>query len=461
MKRKYLVVGIILCLLELSVLKGTIPCLCLRASDTDISSSSNISDPAVEWDRVIEGITLTNGESLFQNENTMLITGQKAYDTALLQIDEYGNVIWKKTYGGFLGEAGYCIRQTSDRGYIITGIAESYFDMMSFSKVGLWRVDFQGNLLWNKSLKFGREAAGRSILQTEDNGFICLGYCSMNSFDVLVLKTDAEGNIQWNRTYGGPDQEIGMSIDTRPDGGYFILAWTESFGTGLWLLEIDENGSELRNQTIPENGWGSAMTHTSDGGHIVTGHYDRFYQGKWNQDAWLLKLDETGEIEWNKTYGGKLNEFGNSVHETTDGGYIVTGGTSEYVSSDPYILWILRTDANGLELWNRSIIAEDSAHGSAITMTSDGMIFIAGELEKDLWILKLADGPSQIIGKTLVIGKITNLEKEGVFITFQGDNVILFRLNPFQIRHYSNSEYITISSIYNGIVRPRFIFCIS
>jgi hypothetical protein len=427
--------------------------------DRSHPSQSPLTDSEVEWDRVFDRNSYYGHSICESSDGGYVVTGRINQDIALFKTNTNGKDEWNTSFDSGLNDNGNCIRKTTDGGYVITGYVDSYQDMMTYSRVGLLRYNEQGNLLWNKSYKFGRESIGWSVLQTSDQGFIVVGFTSKKNDDVLLIKTDEVGNEQWNRTYGGSKEDYGLAIDHSDDGGYIILGRTESFSNDsfIWLIRIDGNGNELWNRTIPgsQDIWGSSFSHTADGGQILVGYY--FYSSSWSTDAWLMKIDADGVEEWNQTYGGNLSDTGQSVQQMPDNGYVFTGYTGSLHQYDPYTFWIVRTDAYGVELWNRSIPSNRSAFGSDIHLTSDGMLIVAGSFDSNIWMLKLADEPPQTKGMNLLIGTITNLETEGTFITFQANNIWYVQLLPPKINHYVGYEYITLSQHYKGMVRARFI----
>ena len=132
---------------------------------------------------------------------------------------------------------------------------------------------------------------------------------------------------EWNKTFGEVNQDFGRSVQQVSDGGYIIAGYTYSYGAGhhdVWLIKTDANGNEQWNKTFggePNDRCYSAQQ-VSDGGYIMTG--DTRSYGAGDYDVWLIKTDSSGNMEWNKTFGGSLEDFGNSTIQTSDGGYIIT-----------------------------------------------------------------------------------------------------------------------------------------
>ncbi|MDA9934991.1 hypothetical protein N9C41_00240, partial [Candidatus Marinimicrobia bacterium] len=190
-----------------------------------------------------------------------------------------GFTVFTKIFGGSENEDGYSVQQTTDGGYIITGRTGSYGN--GSSDVWLIKTDFQGNDEWNQTFGGSGVDFGNYVQQTIDGGYIITGIIGTNentSLDVYLIKTDFQGNEEWNQTFGGSDEDYGRFIQQTTDGGYIITGDTRSLGNG-------------------------------------------------SSDVWLIKTDFQGNEEWNQTFGGSNRDYGRSVQQTTDGGYIIIGDT--------------------------------------------------------------------------------------------------------------------------------------
>ena len=237
---------------------------------------------------------------------------------------------WNKTFGGANNDDGHSVAETSDGGYIITGGTVSY-DAGDWD-VWLIKTDSNGNEIWNKTFggaNFNDE--GYSVEQTLDGGYIITGSTysyGAGECDIWLIKTDSNGNEEWDKTFGGADYDQGRSVEQTSDGGYIITGGTKSYGAGyfdVWLIKTDSNGNEIWNKTFGEDSCGFSVEQTSDGGYIITGE-TILYDAEMTTDVWLIKTDSNGNEIWNKTFGGAGWDFGRSVTQTSDGGYIVTGG---------------------------------------------------------------------------------------------------------------------------------------
>jgi hypothetical protein len=306
-----------------------------------------------------------------------------------------------KTFGGKSYDNGESVQQTSDGGYIITGVTKSFGNDWD---VWLIKVDNNGNRVWDKTFGGTDIDEGRSVQQTNDKGYILGGYTSSYStggFDVWLIKTDSSGKELWNRTFGGVFNDYGLSVQQTSDGGYIITGQTDSFGYGeryksdFWLIKTDSSGKELWNRTFggTENDGGYFVEQTTDGGFIITGYIMSFGAEDW--DVWLIKTDSSGKELWNRTFGGTSTDVGYSVQQTSDGGYIIVGGTVSYGAGD-YDIWLIKTDGNGDEIWDRTYGELHSDIGYSIQQTSDMGYIIAGTFEIfdadsiniEVWLIK-------------------------------------------------------------------------
>ena len=321
---------------------------------------------AVEWQKTYGGSGFDDAYSIQQTSDGGYIVagrmssfGAGSYDLWVLKLDSIGDIEWQKTYGGSVRDEAYSIQQTSDGGYIVAGRTLSFgaggYDLL------ILKLSSIGGIEWQKTYGEDQNERAALIQQTNDGGYIVVGTTSysysmdITVADIWVLKLSSNGNIEWERTYGGPDQtyqsEWAASIKQTSDGGYIVAGYTKVEGRGtnrrdVWVLKLSVTGF-IDWQRIYDGGpiypfeSPYAIEQTNEEGYIVAGKMSS--SGAGSDDLWVLKLGPTGDIEWQKTYGGSGSEQAYSIQQTSDGGYIVAGFESYY--EDKFLL--VKLSSNG------------------------------------------------------------------------------------------------------------------
>ena len=304
-------------------------------------------------------------------------------DIYLIKTDGNGDSLWTKVLGGVVSERGYSVQQTNDGGYIVCGYSNSFGNGL-LHDFYLIKVDGNGNQLWDQVFTQSHESSGKSVEQTIDGGYILCGSkrSTTNGInDVYLIKTDENGVEQWSESYGsGSLSEIGYSVQQTIDEGYIITGVKENINQGssdIYLVKTDENGNYLWNKTI--GGVNSDESYfvqqTTDEGYIISGWTES--SGNGNKDVYLVKTDDNGDSLWTKTFGGTGNDEGKSVQQTNDGGYIITGSTQSF-GNGGYDVWLIKTDGNGDSLWTKTFGGSSSDYGYSVQQTTDGGYIITG-----------------------------------------------------------------------------------
>ena len=311
-------------------------------------------------------------------------------------------ISWTKTFGGTDWDVGSSVQQTTDGGYIITGSTTSFGN--GSEDLYLIKTDGNGDSLWTKTFGGTGWDVGSSVQQTTDGGYIITG--GVESFgngndDVYLIKTDGSGNEQWFKTFGGVDGESGSSVQQTTDGGYIVTGRTSSFGnwSDLYLIKTDGSGNEQWFKTFGGTylDIGESVQQTNDGGYIITGATSSFGNG--SEEVLLFKTDGNGDSLWTKTFGGTDmdEDWGNSVQQTNDGGYIIIGWThpdNTPGSLEDSEVLLIKTDGSGNEEWTKTYGGADGESGNSVQQTNDGGYIIAGSTssfgngDEDVYLIK-------------------------------------------------------------------------
>jgi len=316
---------------------------------------------------------------------------------------------WNMTIGGTNDDAAISVHQTSDGGYILAGWTWSYGD----GKSDIWivKTDSNGNEQWNKTFGGNMNDDAKSVQQTSEGDYIIAGHTSSygdGGFDIWLVKTDSNGNEQWNKTFGGTGSDHAFSFQPTSEGGYILAGDTSSYGDGgsdFWLVKTDSNGNEQWNKTFGGNmnDEAKSVQQTSDGGYILTGRTWSYGDGK--SDFWVVKTDSNGNELWNKTFGEDMNDEARSIQQTSEGGYIIAGDTSLY-SAGRSDLWLVKTDSKGNEQWNKTLGGTDSDHTYSVQETFEDSYIIVGHTSSygnggsDFWLVKTDSNGNEQWNKT-------------------------------------------------------------
>jgi len=265
---------------------------------------------------------------------------------------------------------------------------------------------------WNRTFTAYRNYndASYAVQQTADGGYILAGvvqYSSKRS-DALLVKTSSSGEQTWAKTFGGDSHDQAYAAQQTTDGGYILAGRTFSFGNGLsdaWLVKTDSNGIKLWNKTFghSDQDWAYAVQQTTDGGYILAGVTYPFGAG--TSDAWLVKTDSEGKELWNKTFGGASYDEARAVQLTLDGGYVIAGYTQPYGAGNTDA-WLVKTDSKGKELWNKTFGGAGNDAALAVQLTPDGGYILAGVTlsygtgREDAWLVKTDSKGKELWNKT-------------------------------------------------------------
>lgn len=351
---------------------------------------------AQTWCKTIGDNTgAASGYSIIQtSDNGFAITGtgfamdQYTGDLYVLKTDQAGKKQWAKNIGGSNAESGQSIIQLPDHGYVIAGTTQSFG--AGQRDVYVVRLDENGNLLWAKTYGGPYDDMANSIIKTNDGALILTGtswFTGEGDFDLLVMKIDYQGNVIWIKDF----QEhfcfgsIGAQIINTLDGGYAIAGTTNlhtTYGNDIsnfYLVKLDVSGNLQWSKHVGgfsfDNCYGLAQL--SDGAYVMCG--STYYYGAGYSDAYVVKINSSLNVEWAKTIGGTGIDFANSVIQIPDGGLALIGSTNSYgTGQHVYNIYIFKLVANGNLVWSNTYGRNYFSVGYSLINTNDGYLAVTG-----------------------------------------------------------------------------------
>ncbi|MBK7569132.1 MAG: FG-GAP repeat protein [Chitinophagales bacterium] len=419
--------------------------------------------PVIEWQTTIGGSEYERLSTIQESEeggyiiggfSTSDISGDKTVinngsdDYWILKLDVDGNIDWQKVYGGNNSDFHGYTQQTSDGGFILSGHSYSRIsgdkteDSIGYSDFWIIKIDAIGNIEWQNTIGGNNfDLLYCPVKQTTDGGYILGGTSdsgmsgdkiepSIGSLDMWIIKLDESGNIDWQNTIGGSSVDELKSIEQTDDGGFIIGGDSHSGITGdkteanngsddWWILKLDAFGNIVWQNVIGGSGTEgiTSMIQTFDGGFIGVGLSYSGISGDKSEpnigfaDNWIVKLNNIGEIEWDRTIGGNDYESPTSILQTTENTFLIGSYTSSDISGyksencfggDDF--WYFMLDQDGEFLWDKSQGGSQSDLLLSIVQTSDGGFILGGASNSDIsgtktemseggmdyWIIKLS-----------------------------------------------------------------------
>ncbi len=312
---------------------------------------------SIQWGRTVGGTSNDFALSMIQTTSGSYIVGGETesfgagyFDIYVVMLDNNGTLQWSKTFGGTGNDYGESIKQTTDGGFAVAGYTNSFgsgdYDMY------ILKLDAGGSPQWMRTIGGTAYDYALSFTQTADGGYALLG--ATTSFgagfiDFYIVKLDVSGMLQWSKTFGGSAGDYGAYIIQTSDGGYAAAGLTFSFGAGsydLYIVKLDNSGALQWSRTIGGTGYENlySIIQTYDGGYAISGATTTYGAG--GIDAYIVKLDAGGNLQWNRTFGGQFNDEANSIIQTSDGGYAFSGSSGSFGTGD-IDMYFVKTDASG------------------------------------------------------------------------------------------------------------------
>jgi hypothetical protein len=306
-------------------------------------------------------------------------------DGFVVRLKSSGDTLWTRTFNGGKKDLFYKVINTSDGGFVLCGYSSS-FSTQGDEDAYYLKLDVNGNELWHFTYGGSSKERAQDIIQTADGGYAFCGYTNSGTgaqgFNSFLVKTDANGNVLWDMKYGGNGYDDANSLKEILPSGDFIMAGqsTTTGGLGLgdiWLVRTNSSGVQSWTQNIGTslNDNAEYLQLAAAGGFIICGSTEGIGAG--SDDGYLVKTNDSGTVEWFKTFGGSSPEDFHRVENTSDGGYILTGTTQSNAAVISNI-WLVKTDANGDSSWAYTFGGDNHDHGYSGEQTSDGGYILCG-----------------------------------------------------------------------------------
>lgn len=416
-----------------------------------VVSCANISycqAPVVSWEKALGGTGVDQASCVAPTSDGGYIVGGRSQsndgnvsgnhgssDYWLTKLNSTGSVEWEKSLGGSGDDRNTSVQQTSDGGYIVAGYSNSIDGDVTGNHGGydFWviKLDNTGAITWQKSYGGTGDDLANSIIQTSDGGYIVAGYTTSldgdisgyhgGTADYWILKISNSGVAQWKKCFGGSSDDRAYAIRQSSDGSYVVCGYTNSNNNDVtgnhgsydyWIVKLDNAGTiqweKSAGGTLDDRAY--SIESTTDGGFIVAGYaYSLNGDASFNNgssDYWIVKLDNTGSITWQKSLGGSTADIAYSIIETSDNGYIAAGYTSSSngdVSNNHGATdyWMVKLDSVGNVNWEKTIGGSSSDYAYCLKATADSGLVVAGYSSSndqditgnhgssDYWVVKL------------------------------------------------------------------------
>lgn len=323
-------------------------------------------------------------------------------DIHIIKTNAYGDIISTKNYGGAGVDFPNGILRTNDGNFFVIGYTRS--DGPGDQDIYLLKLDQNGDLLYTKVYGGSANEDGKEIIATDDGNYLIVGASNSTTFcDMMLVKIQPDGTELWTKYYGGPNYQSARSVKLCNDGGFIFAGKTALNPTSMasiFLVRTNSNGDTIWTKTYsdPVSSFEAKYLIINNDGTYTLAADDS--SGTHDSDVKIMKLTSSGGIIWNKTYGGTDKDITKTVHSTSDGGYVVGAISRSFGWNNPE-MWILKLDANGDSQWTRNYGGSGHDHLHALRTTSDNGFIVVGHARSfspfwEVYFLKL--DPSGVVG---------------------------------------------------------------
>ncbi len=276
-----------------------------------------------------------------------------------------------------------------DDGIILVGRQQREIN----GQTDLWAIktDIKGLVVWEKTFGGENNDEGFDVISTSDGGFLFVGYSWSfgNEQEVYAIKTDFNGTITWEKTFGGSMWDVGEAVIELREGGFLIAGHSNSpkissGNSDIYLIKIDNQGNIIwekgyGNLEFPNHEWAYDVNQVPDGGFLVVGGRDRYDKG--SKNALIIRIDKNGDLIWEKEFlsSGNLNQVIYSINDNNNGKYFICSTENSLSNPDLYQPKIFKIDIEGNIDWSRTLLANGKEyHRFQSTQTKNGDVVIVG-----------------------------------------------------------------------------------
>lgn len=305
--------------------------------------------------------------------------GAGGKDMYIIKTNSYGNEIWSRTIGGASDDEATEIIATSDDGLLILGSTASYG--AGGTDIFLVKINSSGSLVWQKFFGGPGNELGEDILQTSDGNYMINGVTNSSGSglrDVYVIKVNSTGTMLWSKTFGGIADDGGSSLCNADSGNVMLFNYTDNYGAlnrDLYVIKINSLGDSLNSWRYGGSEYEEAQSieRTVDGNFILFGHTASF--GHIEHNMYALKISGNGVVLWQNDYGGTIHDGGEHGKQSDHGGYILAGRSYSF---DNYFeqMYLVKTDESGNLEWQKDIGGAEDDAAYNITETDDAYLLV-------------------------------------------------------------------------------------
>ncbi len=308
----------------------------------------------IDWRRTYGGAQKdeANGVIITKDQHFLVVgttqsQGNGKEDIWLLKLNSKGRKVWEKTYGTSLMDVGSAVCQMPNGNYALTGFSQ--METTKKASMSVICVNPQGTLIWQQTFGGNNWDVGMGIIANKRNELTIAGHSksfSNGNSDGWIVKLDKDGKALWKENFGGTEADIFTDIKAYKNGSYLVVGSTRSNSQGwedVWVMKLNAQGKKRWEKRIgaAKADVAKAVVLDKKGDGYITGYTASYGAGA--KDLWLLKMGSMGKLKWKKEYGSKRDDTANCIALTADNG-IVAAGFSKGISED---VWVVKTDADG------------------------------------------------------------------------------------------------------------------